>query len=295
MYYYIYNYNIQYTADTFTKFIPNYKKNEIIQSSGSTKKYEIIEELGSGGQGTVFLVKKDNKYYALKKIDIIKKDEKNKEFEEYINNCYNEINILKSLNNNDNIVKYVEDYEENGHLNIIMEYGGKNLYDFIHDPKNVAIEEKDIKEIVLQICNGLRVIHKAKIIHRDLKPENIFINEKNKIKIGDFGTSTKLETNKDITYTMEGKATNEYKAPEIAQGSEITNKVDIYSLGCIIYELFNKSRYHDDKLYRDEGLKKINTDIYNSKWQDLIDLLVKSKSSERPDINKVIDYISDIK
>ena len=78
MYYYIYNYNIQYTADTFTKFIPNYKKNEITKSSSSTKKYEIIEELGKGGQGPVFLVKKDNKYYALKKLDISKFSEEKK-------------------------------------------------------------------------------------------------------------------------------------------------------------------------------------------------------------------------
>ena len=90
---YIYNYNIQYTADTFTKFIPNYKKNEITQSSGSTKKYKEIKELGSGGYGKVILVSQGNEYYALKKIDIREKSE------EYINNCYNEINILKNLNN----------------------------------------------------------------------------------------------------------------------------------------------------------------------------------------------------
>ena len=181
-----------------------------------------------------------------------------------------------------------------------MEYGGDMNLDIFIKNQNKGIEEDIIKKIVLQICNGLKEIHNANIIHRDLIPGNIFINTNNynySIKIGDFGISNKLETNQNFTYTMKGTGNFSYMPPEIIEGckSKITNKVDIYSLGCIIYELFNKSRYHDDKLYRDEGLKKINTDIYNSKWQDLIDLLVKSKKSERPDINKVIGYISDIK
>ena len=291
MYYYIYNYNIQYTADTFTKFIPNYKKNEITQSSSSTKKYKEIKELGSGGYGKVILVSQGNEYYALKKIDIREKSE------EYINNCYNEINILKSLKKNDKIVKYHDYYKENGYLNIIMEYGGdKNLDEFIKDQK-CGIDEDIIKKIVLQICNGLKKIHKANVIHRDLTPLNIFINTNNySIKIGDFGISNKLETNQSSTYTMKGRGNYPYMPPEIIEGckSEITNKVDIYSLGCIIYELFNKRRYHDDKMFREEGPKKIDTDLYNEKWQNLIDTLLEIEDSKRPNIEQVIQYISNI-
>ena len=290
MYYYIYNYNIQYTADTFTKFIPNYIKNEITQSSGSTQKYKVIRELGRGGYGDVFLVSKDNKYYALKKIFI-----KNLEKEE-IENCYNEIKIMSSLNNN-YIIKCYDYYEENGYLNIIMEYGGdKNLDIFIKN-QNKGIEEDIIKKIVLQICNGLKEIHNANIVHRDLIPGNIFINTNNySIKIGDFGISNKLETNQNFTHTMKGRGNFSYMPPEIIEGckSKITNKVDIYSLGCIIYELFNKRRYHDDKMFREEGPKKIDTDLYNEKWQNLIDTLLEIEDSKRPNIEQVIQYISNI-
>ena len=70
-----------------------------------------------------------------------------------------------------------------------MEYGGEiNLKQYIEN-KEELIEEKIIKDIVLQICIGLKEIHKNNIIHRDLTPDNIFINKNNKIKIGDFGIS----------------------------------------------------------------------------------------------------------
>ena len=185
-------------------------------------------------------------------------------------NCYKEINILKSLANNDkndNIIEYYGYYKENGYLNIIMEYGGdKNLDEFIKDQK-CGIDEDIIKKIVLQICNGLKKIHKANVIHRDLTPLNIFINTNNySIKIGDFGISNKLETNQNFTYTMKGRGNFSYMLQEIIEGykSKITNKVDIYSLGCIIYELFTKRKYHDDKLWKKA---KIDTDLYNEEWK----------------------------
>ena len=198
-----------------------------------------------------------------------------------------------SLYNNDNFVKYVEDYKEDGHLNIIMEYGGDmNLDNFIKEIKNKgdeSIEEEIIKKIVLQICNGLQEIHEANIVHRDLTPANIFINTNNySIKIGDFGISTKLETNQSLTYSMKGRGNYEYTPPEIIEGNktEITKKVDIYSLGCIIYELFTRKKYQDDK--------KIDTDLYNEEWQNLIEDLLKKESSKRPDIGKVIEVIKNI-
>ena len=139
-------------------------------------------------------------------------------------------------------------------------------------------------------------IHNANIIHRDLIPGNIFINTNNynySIKIGDFGISNKLETNQNFTYTMKGRGNYPYMPPEIIEGckSEITNKVDIYSLGCIIYELFTKRKYHDDKMWKKA---KIDTDLYNEEWQNLIEDLLKYKSSERPDIGKVIKIIENI-
>ena len=84
-----------------------------------------------------------------------------------------------------------------------MEYGGNSdLKKFIgkYQNENLLIDEKVIKDIIIQICHGLKDIHNAKIIHRDLSPDNIFINENNKIKIGNFGVAAIINDSDDFIY-----------------------------------------------------------------------------------------------
>ena len=174
-----------------------------------------------------------------------------------------------------------------------MEYGCDNdLKKYINNykDKNELIKENIIKDIISQICKGLKDIHNNKIIHRDLTPDNIFIDKNNKIKIGDFGISKISTILNKYTKTKVGK--DNYAAPEILKGTEYNNKVDIYSLGCIIYELFTLNEYYMDKVIEEKDCK-INIDIYNPKYQELIDLLLKKDYHDRPNINEVIDFIGD--
>ena len=176
-----------------------------------------------------------------------------------------------------------------------MEYGGNNnLKQFIlnQKKKNQYIEEKIIKDIVIQICSGLKEIHKANIIHRDLTPENIFINQNNKIKIGDFGVSKQLNTNNKYAKTDTGK--EHYKAPEIIKNEKYDIRCDIYSLGCIIYELFTLNEYYIDKYFDDKD-GKIDIELYNPKWQKLINSLLKKKYNERPFIDEIYNELIEIK
>ena len=226
-------------------------------------KYTIKKALGEGGFGIVYLVEKDNKQYALKQSKI---KLTTKEIEQY----KNMINILSKIND-ECLIKYYETFMENDTFNILMEYAGeKNLKQFIQEyrNKNELIDEKIIIYIILQICEGLKIIHDNKIIHRDLTPDNIFIDDNNKIKIGDFGISKTITTYNKYAKTQIGKS--HYLAPEIEKGIEYNNKVDIYSLGCIIYELFTLNEYYDDKFDKKEC--KINTQVYKSKYQELIEL-----------------------
>ena len=247
---------------------------------GSNQGYKKIRQIGSGGFGDVFLVEKENKYYALKKLKfILTKAEKDK-YDKLLNTLFKI--------NNEYIIKYYHSFVENNYFNVVMEYGDNtNLKQFIqkYKIKSIYIDEKIIEKIIIQICLGLKEIHKNNIIHRDLTPDNIFIDKNNKIKIGDFGISKILTTSKPYGKTMIGK--HHYFAPEIEKGEKHNNKIDIYSLGCIIYELFTLNEYYiDTKIDDKDG--KINTDIYNSKWQDLIDLLLKKDYNERPDIDEIL-------
>ena len=124
-------------------------------------------------------------------------------------------------------------------------YGEKNLKQIIADYKNkdLLIEEDIISFIIIQICLGLKEIHKNKLIHRDLTPDNIFIDENNNIKIGHFGISKIIATNE---YANSRIGKYKYFAPEFEIGEKYNNKIDIYSFGCVIYELFTQNEYYVD-------------------------------------------------
>ena len=244
--------------------------------------YKEIKELGQGTLGKVYLVQKDNKYYALKKIyikDINKIDD---------DSFLNEIKNLSKFNFK-YIVKFYEFYIKSDNLNVVMEYAGDlNLQKFIKKYKNNGelIKEKVIIRIINQICLGLKEIHKNNIIHRDLTPKNIFINENNlEIKIGDFDILSKmLKTNKN--YAISNVEKFKYSAPEIIKEEENDKKADIYSLGCILYELFTLNEYYTDKYFNKKEIK-INIEIYNKKWQDTLDLLLRENPNNRPDIEEI--------
>ena len=249
------------------------------------EEYKILGELGKGGFGNVFKLEKDNKYYALKKISI------SFSTKEKIDKIQEEIKILSSFDNK-YIVKYYGSIKEKDFYNILMEFAGNsNMKQFINNykDKNCFIEEKLIKYIIIQISSALKEIHKANLIHRDLSPDNIFINEKKEIKIGDFGISKRLDPNNNYAQSITGKF--KYFAPEIIKGIKYNNKVDIYAFGCIIYELFTLNEYYIDKIIeKKEG--KINIEIYNPKWQTLIDLLLIDDYHKRPTAEEIYNYVS---
>jgi len=249
-------------------------------------KYEVIKELGRGGFGRVIQVKSlsDNNLYAIKEI-IIKNEMKDK-----IKDIEKEAIMLSKFDYK-NIVKYYDSQKINNKFYILMEYcGEQNLRDYIekHIKKNELIEENILYKIIKQICIGIKKIHKKNIIHRDIKPENIFMNEKMDIKIGDFGISKYFVSIKEYKTTENKAGTIEYSAPEIRDPGIYNKKSDMYSLGCIIYELFNLRKYYDD-IFRKE-FNKIDSN-YNYKWQEIINSLLQVNYNDRMDINKVCDII----
>ena len=231
--------------------------------------YKTLKFLGNGKYGSVEKIvdNKDNKIYALKKI---------KKENVTIESFKNEVKIL-SLFNSDKIVKYYGSFSDKNYFYIKMEYCNfSNLANFIENNKNsnCLINEDILYKIIYNISLGIKEIHSKDIIHRDLNPNNIFMNDDYNIKIGDFGIS------KHCKSTNSNVGTLYYKSPELIKGEQYNNSVDIWALGCIIYELFTLKKCFDCEY--DLGLfNNILNNYhglidrkYNNKWQNIIDLLL---------------------
>ena len=128
--------------------------------------------------------------------------------------------------------------------NLVLEFVPKSLEKYLEkyklEKKIIPIEK--IKKISKQLLTGLNYCHKKNIIHRDLKPENILFTEDEQVKICDFGSSKKIElenNNKSKTKSKTYIVTRYYRAPELFFGkNDYGTKIDIFSVGCIIAELF---------------------------------------------------------
>ena len=260
------------------------------------RNYHIIEKLGQGSFGTAYKVlnKNDNKFYVLKQIFL--QNNKNEEFKL----LQKEANILSKLNC-EYIVKYFDSFSENNCFCIIMEFcEGLDLRKFIEEykAKNKTIEKNLIYNFIKDLLEGIKYIHDNNIIHRDLKPDNIFINKNNKLKIGDFGISIKLN---DTRYATSKVGTYIYMAPEIIKGEKYNNKVDIWSLGCIIYELctlnycfFDTSIFGLCNKIVNEKHGKIDLNKYENDFQNLIDNMLNKNYKIRPNINEVYNSFNHI-
>jgi NIMA (never in mitosis gene a)-related kinase 2 len=126
-----------------------------------------------------------------------------------------------------------------------MEYcAGGDLAQFLKRCKqnNELIPEENIWKILMQVIQAIYEIHRrkeGKIIHRDIKPANIFLDSKNNVKLGDFGLSKKLSEESQYAYTNVG--TPYYMSPEQLNENKYNEKSDIWSIGCLLYELCSLS------------------------------------------------------
>lgn len=101
------------------------------------------------------------------------------------------------------------------------------------------LTEQDIIRLGCDICKALEICARRNIIHRDIKPENIFVNSFGSFKLGDFGTARNME---NLTGGLSQKGTFNYMAPEVVTGTSYDARVDVYSLGLVLYRLLNNNR-----------------------------------------------------
>lgn len=193
-------------------------------------RYEIIEELGRGGMGRVYRVEdtKAKEEIALKLIKPeIAADKKT------IERFRNELTTARKIAHR-NVCRMYDLDEKKGQHYITMEYvPGEDLKSLV---RRVKFDIGTAMKIAEQICGGLSEAHRLGVVHRDLKPSNIMVDKQGDAKIMDFGIARTVK-GKGITGTGVMIGTPEYMSPEQAEGKDVDQRSDIYSLGVILYEM----------------------------------------------------------
>jgi len=260
----------------------------------SLSDYEIEKIIGKGSYGIVYKSKNkiNNRLYALKKIDL-------QRLSHYENlNIVNELRILathascfiirlKGAFLDKEALCLVTEYAEKGDLALLIKHKNK---------QNCHFSENEIWHYFLQISVAIAYLHKFNIIHRDIKPANIFIDKFNNVKLGDFGIVKIMRS-----YMMYGQTqigTPLYMSPEIYKRERYDAKTDIWSLGCILYELIMlKPAFNADNIL---ALKhkifagRFNVVYYTQYTKDLKDLvnkLINIHPRLRPSIQTVLDTL----
>ncbi|XP_008288587.1 serine/threonine-protein kinase Nek3 [Stegastes partitus] len=194
------------------------------------EKYLLLKVIGEGSFGRAVLVrcKSSQEQYVVKEIQLPKNQSK-------LENSRREA-ILLSRMKHPHIVAFREAFEADDLLCIVMEYcSGGDLLQRIRQQKTTQFSVDNILKWFAQMCAGAKHIHDKRVLHRDLKSKNIFLADNGTIKLGDFGSACILNSSKAYAHTYVG--TPYYVAPEIWDNKPYNNKSDVWSLGCVLYEL----------------------------------------------------------
>ncbi|CAG8544818.1 1019_t:CDS:10 [Diversispora eburnea] len=219
-----------------------YSKTKSRQSGNSVLKWIKGSLIGMGSFGSVYLGLNaiTGALMAVKQVELPTGQSSNEERKKsMLDALQREITLLKELHH-DHIVQYLE-YVPGGSVStMINNYG--------------PLEETLVRSFVRQILSGLSYLHDKEIIHRDIKGANILVDEKGGIKISDFGISKKVEDpTSSHRPSLQGSVF--WMAPEVVKQTAYTSKADIWSLGCLIVEMFTAREFlkktfelnHDDR------------------------------------------------
>jgi len=205
-------------------------QSHVLLTSGTmVSHYRIIEKIGAGGMGEVYLAEDTelNRKVALKFLPLhLCQDE------DYRKRFTREAQAAAKLNH-PNIVTIHEVGEFNSRPFIVTEFvGGRTLSDLIGS-KSLAPSE--IINIIIQVCEGLEDAHTAGIIHRDIKPSNIILEKSGRPKIVDFGLAV-VQGAQKVTKSGSAMGTVGYMSPEQLRGATVDRRTDLFSVGIVLYE-----------------------------------------------------------
>jgi len=146
--------------------------------------------------------------------------------------------------------------------------------------KGKQMDELQIAEWINDLADGVDAIHELRITHRDLKPQNLFLDQKSRLRIGDFGISTQ----KTIASSLKG--TIGYVAPEVWKGI-CTSRSDLWSVGCILLDLLTLTFTQEVMEMSTKKRMELIPKYYDAEWEKIVENLLKKKPTDRMDAKKL--------
>jgi len=216
--------------------------------------FEIGKPLGKGKFGNVYLAREKRSKYivALKvlfKSQLIKGQVENQ--------LRREIEIQSHLRHK-NVLRMFGYFHDEAKVYLILEYAARGeMYKYLQKQPLGYFDEKKTATYILQLADALNYCHSMKVIHRDIKPENLLLDLSGNLKVADFGWSVHAPSSRRGTMC----GTLDYLPPEMIDGDEHDDKVDVWSLGVLCYEfLAGKPPFETD---REAGTKEriVHVDI----------------------------------
>ncbi|XP_043469226.1 serine/threonine-protein kinase fused isoform X2 [Leptopilina heterotoma] len=217
------------------------------------EKYEVLCQIGEGSFGQVYKAKKRSNGDIVAFKVIRKRGRSEKELKSLRQEC----EIQRHLHH-PNIVQMLDSFETENQIVVVTEYADKDLYEIIG--KTGRLSEERAQVIACDLVSALYYLHSNRVLHRDLKPHNVLLETNGVAKLCDFGFARSMSTGTHVLTSIKG--TPLYMAPELIEERPYDHNADLWSLGCIVYELVvgippfqTTSILHLIKLIRFESVK----------------------------------------
>jgi len=258
------------------------------QTNETDGDYTLIQKLGAGGMGEVWLAEQASLHRKVA-IKFILSGHKNPDVHERL-----KVEAISAAKlNHPNIIQILSTIMFKGTPAVVMEYiEGHTLKDLMKSGKYFSLN--DIFRIAEQVAKGLGAAEKHNVIHRDIKPANLLIMEDGHLKILDFGLA---RIGNDPSLTKEGTVmgTAHYMSPEQAAGKTVNSKSDFYSLGILLYELLEgQLPFHSNnplavmKAHLEDDVPPMSTQHVPEALQYLVMRLLDKRPEKRPSDSNVL-------
>lgn len=212
--------------------------------------------------------------------------------------CLKEVGLLRSLNH-PNVVHYLDSFLHDQELYIVLEWAGRgDLKTLITDSarRKELLGEGTCWSLFSQVAEAVRHCHEKRIIHRDIKPSNCFIMEDGSLKLGDLGLGRYLDLASVLAFSQVG--TPLYMSPEVLRGEGHHFASDVWSLGCLLYELATlRSPFAERGLTMDKLFLRIvggqvlrpsaSHPYYGARVRRMVESMLAMDPSQRPDMGWV--------